>query len=359
MATQELFDDLAVLDTKEYGAHRLSLEAYDLSDSVASIFAGAAGCKEAVSCRGSEELLAVSLNGASCRIRAAGARWAEVLGFAPSELVGRSLGLVTGPETDMTATMEMLRVARPHEGTKQSVTLHRKCGDGVQVYVAATSVSEGEVLVRLAGTGSHDDGAMETRDATFLSDAPYRVCSASAALREMYQFSDCTLQNEGIACLFGWRTDGKRWKNMVQRGLGGATTSASLFTYQACGNEMQTILTVSPVPEHAEKLRLMVELVKSSPACDEADSRPGSAPVPLSAETMEQLLARWGPSYQSSTSSDSSTSTSRTEDGSEPQHPESSANVDTALSAHIKAMKARRDSKKKERKAALSRASSD
>ena len=353
MATQGLFDDLAVLDTSEYGAHTLACEP---SGSIASIFAGAADRKEAVSCRGSEELLAVSLNGASCCIRAVGARWAEALGFAPSELVGRSLSLVTGPETDMAATIEMLRVAKPHEGPEQRVTLHHKCGDGVQVYVAATSVSEGEVRVRLSGTGSHDEGAMETRDATFLADAPYRVCSASAALRELYQCSDCTLQHEGIACLFGWRTDGKLWKNMVQRGRGGASTSASLFTYQACGNEMQTILTVSPVPEHAERLRLMVELVKSSAVCGAADLRPDSAPGRLSAEAMEQLLARWGPS---SSSGSSTSESSRTEESRGSQSPDPSANVDTALSAHLRAMKARRDSKKKERKAALSRASSD
>ena len=360
MATQDLFDDLAVLSTNEYGAHRQSLEAHE-PQSFASLFAGAAGRKEAASSRGSEELLVVSLNGASCRIRAVGARWAKVLGFTPSELVGRSLSLVTGPGTDMAATMEMLRGAKPHEGPEQRVTLHHKSGDGVQVYVAAASVSEVAVLVRLAGMGSHDAGATETRDATFLADAPYRVCSSSAALRELYQCSDCTLQHEGIACLFGWRTDGKRWKNMVQRAQGGATTSASLFTYQACGNEMQTILTVSPFPEHAARLRLMVELVKSSPACGAADSRADSASERLSAEAMEQLLARWGPSSNSSTSSDRSTSdsTSRTEDSPEPQHPDPSANVDTALSVHLRAMKARRESKKKERKIALSRASSE
>ena len=63
----------------------------------------------------------------------------------------------------------------------------------------------------------------------------------------------------------------------------------------------------------------------------------------------------------SSTSSDRSTSdsTSRTEDSPEPQHPDPSANVDTALSVHLRAMKARRESKKKERKIALSRASSE
>ena len=136
---------------------------------------------------------------------------------------------------------------------------------------------------------------------------------------------------------------------MVQRAQGGATTSASLFTYQACGNEMQTILTVSPFPEHAARLRLMVELVKSSPACGAADSRADSASERLSAEAMEQLLARWGPSSHSTTSSDKSTP----EDSDSPElqraSSSESANIDPALSAHIKAMRARRDRKKAER----------
>ena len=162
---------------------------------------GGKGCSTSSTCEGGKETksggggeeLRVSVHGASCRIRAVGTRWAEVLGFTPSELVGRSLSLVTGPGTDMAATMEMLRGAKPHEGPEQLVTLHHKSGDGVQVYVAAASVSEDAVLVRLAGMGSHDAGATETRDATFLADAPYRVCSSSAALRELYQCSDCTL----------------------------------------------------------------------------------------------------------------------------------------------------------------------
>ena len=345
-ATQELFDDLSVLDSSDQGAHRL-FSFFGLS--------GGKGCSTSSTCEGGKETksggggeeLRVSVHGASCRIRAVGTRWAEVLGFTPSELVDRSLSLVTGPETDMVAMMEMLRVTKPQKGTAQHVTLHHKCGDGVPVYVAATSVSEGEVLLRIAASESHiaARGAMEPLEATFLADAPYRVCSVSPALRALYQCSDCTLQHEGIACLFGWRTDGTRWKNLVQRSKDGATTSASLLTYQACGNEMQTILTVSPVPQHAERLRLMVELVKSSPADSQADSAPGR----LSAVAMEQLLARWGPSSHSTTSSDKSTPEDSPDSELQRASSSESANIDSALSAHIKAMRARRDRKKAER----------
>ena len=52
---------------------------------------------------------------------------------------------------------------------------------------------------------------------------------------------------------------------------GGAATSAVVLTCQSCGNEVETILTVSPVPRHAEILSLVVELADSSPACDAAE----------------------------------------------------------------------------------------
>ena len=48
---------LAVLDASEHGAHRLSLEAYEPSGSIASTIAGAVGEKETKSGRGGEELL--------------------------------------------------------------------------------------------------------------------------------------------------------------------------------------------------------------------------------------------------------------------------------------------------------------
>ena len=77
----------------------------------------------------------------------------------------------------------------------------------------------------------------------------------------------------------------------------------------------------------------------------------------LSAEAMEQLLARWGPSSNSSTSSDRSTSdsTSRTEDSPEPQHPDPSANVDTALSVHLRAMSDRASRPRRQRSTATQR----
>jgi len=48
-------------------------------------------------------------------------------------------------------------VKRPREDNAQRITLHRKCGFAVQVLVAATSVSEGEMRLRLAGVETHDD----------------------------------------------------------------------------------------------------------------------------------------------------------------------------------------------------------
>ena len=107
---------------------------------------------------------------------------------------------------------------RPREDNAQRITLHRKCGFAVQVLVAATSMSEGEMRLRLAGVETHDDAqvAKVEMEATFLQDEAYHVCSASVALRELYQFKYCTLRKQGVAVLFGWRTNGKRSKNIVR-----------------------------------------------------------------------------------------------------------------------------------------------
>ena len=211
-----------------------------------------------------EVLLVVSRAQASpYRVLEAGRAWLTKLKFNARDMKGKSLRMVSGPDTDWDAASRMVQDATQHEGAAQLFTLYSKSGDDVEVSVAASARSSDEVVLRLVGQddelfqGEHAASAIQ---ATFMVQEPYCVCSSTVAFNELYQFDQSKIEQEGLALIFGWRTDGRRWKNMIRRAVQGATVRCVMYTYPSYGNELDTRLVVSPVTNHPDRLSLEVEI---------------------------------------------------------------------------------------------------
>jgi hypothetical protein len=236
------------------------------------------------------------------RVLDMGREWTQLLGIV-SAVTGRSMNFMSGPETDMTTTRSLVEDAKASEQVAQRITVYTRSGDPVQVRVSSSRKGE-TVALRLAqsqDTSPVPDAKLESLlQATFMVEQPHQMCSGTPAFYDLYQFHQYALNNtndfqppaatDDQGCLseiFGWRTDGQRWKNMIKRAQQGSTVTSCIYTYPSNGNELNTRLIVAPQPGHADRLSLTVEL--ESVSCSDDTEQNSSSDSGASIESLSRI----------------------------------------------------------------------
>ena len=299
----------------------------------------------------SERVLSLTTGRGPCRIITMGEQWAQLLGLRTSDAKGRSFGVLSGPNTDMLAVKHIIEGAQTRSQETQRITLYTKSGDPVDIdFVAYARAADQVEFMLTASLVSEAARASDswTIEATFLADEPHQVKSATAAFHEAYRYNARTLASKGLSALFGWRTDGQRWKNLIKRAQQGAVATSPVYTYSSTGNELCTRLTVAPAAD-SSRLRLSVEVLPSydhecrpahrSLAAQSTVAVPKRRPVCRRASTSceeagsDATLVR--PRSAESSSSSSSSHGSLREGG-------ASGGLDESLRVHLKVMKIHR-----------------
>lgn len=305
--------------------------------------------------------------GRPCRIITMGEQWAQLLGLRTSDAKGRSFGMLSGPNTDMSTVKRIVEGAQTRSQETQRITLYTKSGDPVDIDLVACARAADQVEFMLTASPVSEAARASdssTIEATFLADEPHLVKSATAAFHEAYRYDARTLASKGLSALFGWRTDGQRWKNLIKRAQQGAVATSPVYTYSCTGNELCTRLTVAPAAS-SSRLRLSVEVLPSyDHECRPAHrSLAAQSPVAVSKSRDAGTTANWPPtsceeagsnatllrsrSAESSSSSSSSHGSSR-EGG-------AGGGLDESLRVHLQVMKmhrAMRANKKRETRSA-------
>ena len=223
------------------------------------------------------------------RVLDMGAEWTRLLGFVSAcNVTGRSLHVISGPKTDMattTALVEDAKASNKPEVAKR-ITVYTRSGDPMQVCVVSSRRGK---TVELRLTQSQDASPMpdtkleQTMQATFMMHEPHQMCSGTPAFYDLYQFHQYALNNTNdfqplattdnqifLSNIFGWRTDGQRFKNMIKRASKGSNVTSVVYTYTSHGNELKTRLTIAPHPGQSDRLSLTVEL--ESVPCSSGDT---------------------------------------------------------------------------------------
>jgi len=301
--------------------------------------------------KSSDSILTLKVGRGPSRIVAMGEKWGEILQLCAREVLGRTVGMLSGPNTDLSALQSLFESTPSRSQESMRITFYAKSGDPVEIEAAASVRAGDEVelrLLQLPGEAGAPVSVSTKIEATFLSEEPHIVTAATPAFHETYRWDARALASKGLSVLFGWRTDGQRFRNMIKRAQQGAVATSPVYTYPSYGSELCTRLTILPAPKGGNRLCLKVEVLPSF----DCESRPAHRNL---AENTSNHVSRdcgSGASLARSSSSESSGSSSSAGFSSKEDSPVSScvASQDEALRRHLKVMKLHRASKRSQHK---------
>lgn len=311
--------------------------------------------------RHSDNVLTLKIGRGNSRIVDMGEQWGEMLQLRASEVQGRTVGMLSGPQTDLSALQSLIESAASGWQEAIRITFYAKCGDPVEMDVAASVRAGDEVELRLLQ--SPDAGAPESAstkiEATFLPDEPHIVTAATPAFHETYRCDAHALASKGLSVLFGWRTDGQRFRNMIKRAKQGAVATSPVYTYPSYGSELCTRLTILPAPKGGDRLCLRVEVLPSF------DREPQPAHRNFVENTSNHVngdcesAASLSRSLSSESNFSSSPSGFSGNDGAVHDDSPVASCQEASLSRHLKMMKLLRASKRSQRKSRETPAAGD
>ena len=156
------------------------------------------------------------------RIRQAAPKWLQLFGFRSVEIIGRSLRICFGPETNAPAVEGMLQKLASGEETPgmwTPVRLHDKTGDAVEIRLETRrelGCDTSEIMARLimqCDDFVHSPHISSSEEATLTvaGQEPYDVVAHNQAFLDLYKLSADEFREGGISLIWGPGTDGRRW----------------------------------------------------------------------------------------------------------------------------------------------------
>jgi len=202
------------------------------------------------------------------RIADASPEWLAQFGLNLETCRGRTLNLVTGPESNVQQLASLLETVQTGKQAQANLMLYSRSGEGSLFCVHAKpscSAKNCELAMRRCDALSFDAAIQEDGSAKVLLEAkkPFKVHHASSVFEKAYGFEAMQLKHRTLSIVSGPLTDVQALSRMVHRALEGSTGTACLQTYLRNGSEIGDSMShvqVTPVVQDADIKYLLVTM---------------------------------------------------------------------------------------------------
>jgi PAS domain-containing protein len=231
-------------------------------------------------------------------ILSADARWLRLLGFARSEILGRSMRVLCGPKSAFAELRKIMTTATGRASSPTWVRLHHKSGDELCLIVRATlRAGSGERCVVLEmqpfaeGAGDSDDEHEDPEGSPRVVVAaapPHVVLRTSAGFDALLGFTQSRVRERGVAALLARGASRTRWREVIARARARGAAAARLTARDVHGCEVVLLAEASRYRSHSDggdgRLEVRLRRVASDDAedggsADERRSRCSSRPT--------------------------------------------------------------------------------
>lgn len=209
-------------------------------------------------------------------VREADDEWCEKTGFMRTQIVGRTMRMLQGPETNMTKLKTLIQSVKEGKGGESALlTLYMSSGDDFLCHIMAQphTTSAGELCCKL-DTRFSDATTLkiaQTEDGIgkviISPKAPFTVQFASKKFCDMFSFLEQQVDSRSLMMIFGPKTDNKMWIEIVDKvtSFGIAQDKDPLvFCDSACAELLCHVRVVPILSEDKTHIdRLMVNFAKA------------------------------------------------------------------------------------------------
>jgi len=217
--------------------------------------------------------VSLSLASAMPRIADASSEWLAEFGLDLETCRGRTLNLVTGPDSNVQQLTVLLETVQNGKEAQANLMLYSRSGEGSLFCVHAKpscSAKNCEMAMRRCDAVSFDAAMQEDGSAKALLEAkkPFKVHHASSVFEKAYGFETVQLKHRTLGIISGPLTDVQALSRMLHRALTGSTGTACLQTYLRNGLEIGDGLLnvqVTPVVQDGD-IKYLLMTIGPSPA---------------------------------------------------------------------------------------------
>mmetsp|Transcript_3379 Transcript_3379/g.8025 ORF Transcript_3379/g.8025 Transcript_3379/m.8025 type:complete len:459 (+) Transcript_3379:273-1649(+) len=198
--------------------------------------------------------------------------WTELFGFREQEIVGRSMRMVQGPQTNVRDLSEGIKKAAETAKSFQAAFMfYTKRMEARMMTIDVSPEHDDEDGEE--GTVSHAVVTMDHSDwvpkkiafaedsrakAVILADKPQSVVSISQQFSDMYQLQESMIVGRTMRAIFGPNTIERAFRQNVALAKTGKTQNLELRTCRADVSEVHVKMTLFPVMEAAAISHIMI-----------------------------------------------------------------------------------------------------
>ena len=240
--------------------------------------------------------VSLSLASAMPRIADASSEWLAEFGLDLETCRGRTLNLVTGPDSNVQQLTVLLETVQNGKEAQANLMLYSRSGEGSLFCVHAKpscSAKNCEMAMRRCDAVSFDAAMQEDGSAKALLEAkkPFKVHHASSVFEKAYGFETVQLKHRTLGIISGPLTDVQALSRMLHRALTGSTGTACLQTYLRNGSEIgdgMSHVQVTPVVQDGDIKYLLVTM---GPSSAKLASNGSSCPAATARRTSKEKFA--------------------------------------------------------------------